>query len=96
MKVFDVMNFDMINMFKLAYMPKAVCWIYEQGQAEALLACADRDSKNIHLYDGRGGSSIIKTITPHNSPVSLMRFNPIANTVVSVDDGGMVLQFNSG
>jgi peptidylprolyl isomerase domain and WD repeat-containing protein 1 len=84
------MNFDMISLFKLNYEPYSVCWIYQKGQSQALLAVSEKETKNIHLYDGRGGPSVIKTITPHPVPVHIMRFNPIANTVVSIDEGGMV------
>lgn len=90
LKVFDVLNFDMINLFKLNYIPNAVCWIYQKGQSEALLACSEKLTKNINLYDGRGGSSIIKTISPHALPVHLIRYNPTCNTAVSIDEGGMV------
>lgn len=38
LKVFDVTNFDMINMIKLGYKPKSVCWIHQKGQAQALAA----------------------------------------------------------
>jgi peptidylprolyl isomerase domain and WD repeat-containing protein 1 len=29
---------DMINMIKLSYKPKSVCWIHQKGQAQALVA----------------------------------------------------------
>lgn len=29
---------DMINMIKLDYKPKAVCWIHQRGQAQAFVA----------------------------------------------------------
>ncbi|KAI8929142.1 hypothetical protein BC831DRAFT_444863 [Entophlyctis helioformis] len=91
LKVFDIVNFDMINMFKLDFFPLSLCWIYKHGQAQALLACSDKDSGAIHLFDGRGGSQPIRAITRlHSVPVSIMCFNPLANTVVSVDEGGMV------
>ena len=38
LKVFDIVNFDMINMFKIDYLPNAVCWMYEKGAAVSLLA----------------------------------------------------------
>lgn len=38
MKVYDITNFDMINMIKLRYKPKSVCWIHQRGQAQALVA----------------------------------------------------------
>lgn len=27
-KVFDVSNFDMINIFKLDFIPRVLCWVY--------------------------------------------------------------------
>jgi peptidylprolyl isomerase domain and WD repeat-containing protein 1 len=38
LKVYDITNFDMINMIKLRYKPKSVCWIHQSGQAQALVA----------------------------------------------------------
>lgn len=38
LKVFDVINFDMINMMKLEYEPKCIEWIHKAGDAIALLA----------------------------------------------------------
>lgn len=38
LKVFDIVNFDMINMFKIDYLPNALCWMYEKGAAVSLLA----------------------------------------------------------
>ncbi|KAJ3179601.1 Peptidyl-prolyl cis-trans isomerase cyp15 [Geranomyces variabilis] len=91
LKIFDVVNFDMINMIKLPYLPNAVCWMYQKGQAQALLACSDRETSAIHLYDGRGGSEPLKTIEKlHSVPVHIMRYNPVADIVVSVDTGGMM------
>ncbi|KAH6564930.1 hypothetical protein BASA62_007638 [Batrachochytrium salamandrivorans] len=91
LKVFDVINFDMINMFKLDYLPNAVAWVYKRGQAQTLLACSDKESGTINFYDGRGGTTLIKSIsTLHSMPVHIMRYHPGADTVVSVDTGGMV------
>ncbi|KAJ3158430.1 Peptidyl-prolyl cis-trans isomerase cyp15 [Geranomyces michiganensis] len=91
LKIFDVVNFDMINMIKLPYLPNSVCWMYQKGQAQALLACSDRESPAIHLYDGRGGSEPLKTIEKlHSTSVHIMRYNPMADIVVSVDTGGMM------
>ncbi|KAJ8329195.1 Peptidyl-prolyl cis-trans isomerase cyp15 [Batrachochytrium dendrobatidis] len=91
LKVFDVINFDMITMFKLNYFPAAVCWIYKKSQAKALLACSDKETSTISLYDGRGGTTCIQSITTlHSVPVNIIKYNHIANTVVSVDDGGMI------
>ncbi|KAJ3054623.1 Peptidyl-prolyl cis-trans isomerase cyp15 [Rhizophlyctis rosea] len=91
LKVFDVINFDMINMIKLPYLPNAVSWMYQKDQAHALLACSDRESSNIHLYDGRGSVEPLQTISKlHSSPVPIMKYNPIANVVVTIGSEGMV------
>ncbi|KAJ3279033.1 Peptidyl-prolyl cis-trans isomerase cyp15 [Borealophlyctis nickersoniae] len=91
LKIFDVVDFDMINMIKLTYLPNAVCWMYQKGQAQALLACSDRESSAIHLYDGRGGVEPLRTITSlHSAPAIIVKYNSLANVVVSVDRGGMV------
>ncbi|KAI8893836.1 hypothetical protein BC833DRAFT_607054 [Globomyces pollinis-pini] len=91
LKVFDVVNFDMINMFKLDYLPNTICWMYQTGQAQSLLACSEKESNKIHLYDGRGGTDLLITIsTLHSVPTHIMRYNPDANVTVSVDEKGMI------
>ncbi|CDS12023.1 hypothetical protein LRAMOSA04218 [Lichtheimia ramosa] len=91
LKVFDVTNFDMINMIKLDYKPKAVCWIHQRGQAQAFVAVSDADSPKINIYDGRADNKPLHTITDmHTQPVHLMAFNATFDCVVSVDMNGMV------
>ncbi|KXS15935.1 hypothetical protein M427DRAFT_305753 [Gonapodya prolifera JEL478] len=71
-KVFDVVNFDMINMLKLPFLPRAVCWMYKKGEARALLAISDRSSSTIAFYDGRGmviGKNPAPASTDDNAPV---------------------------
>jgi len=90
-KVFDIENFDMINMMKLDYSPKCVSWIYKKGQPELLVAISDREKPVINIYDGKGDGSILYTIDKlHSQPVSIIEYNPVANVVISVDDGGMI------
>ncbi|KAG8769827.1 hypothetical protein FRC12_004700 [Ceratobasidium sp. 428] len=72
-KVFDVINFDMINMLKLDYTPKTACWVHRRGQAQALLAVSDEKSSTIRIYDGRGDGTPLQTIPSlHRAPVHLM------------------------
>ena len=79
----------MINLIKLPFMPLAISWIFQTEQAQALIACSEKESKTIHILDGRG-TDVVKTVNIHQSPVHLIRFNPLANTVVSLDTSGMV------
>ncbi|KAJ1554925.1 hypothetical protein HK405_003717, partial [Cladochytrium tenue] len=117
-KVFDVVNFDMINIIKLSYLPNALCWCFKKGDPKAILACSDLESPSIFLFDGRDSivdqaadddetdemayikkpmPTMRKVDTPlseiqklHSSPVHIMQYNPAAETVVSVDAGGMI------
>lgn len=90
-KVFDVVNFDMINIIKLGYTPHACCWVHRRGQAQALLAVSDSASGTIRLYDGRGSSAPLETIENlHRFPVHVMTFSDRYDTVISADEGGFV------
>lgn len=60
LKVYDVINFgnrvlilDMINMVKLQFKPKAICWTFKKGDAMASIAVSDAESTDIHLFDGK-------------------------------------------
>ncbi|RKP27729.1 hypothetical protein SYNPS1DRAFT_12240 [Syncephalis pseudoplumigaleata] len=103
-KVFDVINFGkyccdrcchMINIINIDYVPGSICWIHRRGQAQALLACADRDSNTIHVYDGRGDGKPLHTITQlHHATVCTMKYNPVYDCVISADTSGMVEYWN--
>ncbi|KIK07923.1 hypothetical protein K443DRAFT_85842 [Laccaria amethystina LaAM-08-1] len=90
-KVFDVVNFDMINIIKLGFVPHACCWVHRKGQAQGLLAISDASSGTVRLYDGRGGDKPLETIeTLHRFPVHLMTYSDRYDTVISSDEGGFV------
>ncbi|KNE99561.1 hypothetical protein PSTG_07275 [Puccinia striiformis f. sp. tritici PST-78] len=90
-KIFDVKNFDMINMFKINFVPKACCWVHDLGQAATILAVSDAQSSTINFYDGRGdGTPFMSTSSLHQAPVHLLAFNPRFNCVISADTSGML------
>ncbi|KAG6855549.1 hypothetical protein H0H87_001249 [Tephrocybe sp. NHM501043] len=90
-KVFDVVNFDMINIIKLGYVPYACCWVHRRGQAQGLLAVSDSKSGTIRIYDGRGDGKPLETIeTLHHFPVHILTYSDRFDTVISVDEGGFV------
>ncbi|KAF9077741.1 hypothetical protein BDP27DRAFT_1311599 [Rhodocollybia butyracea] len=90
-KVFDVVNFDMINIIKLGFTPHACCWVHKSGQAQGLLAVSDASSGTIRLYDGRGDDTPLETIENlHRFPVHIMAYSDRFNTVISADEGGFV------
>ena len=89
-KVFDVVNFDMINILKLDYVPSCAGWIHKAGDAIPELAIADAGTSLIHVYDGKGSSEPLKTLKIHSKPVACIGFSPQADIVISADEGGMV------
>ncbi|KAJ6613299.1 peptidyl-prolyl cis-trans isomerase [Mycena sp. CBHHK59/15] len=90
-KVFDVVNFDMINIIKLGYTPHSCCWVHRRGQAQGLLAVSDAASGVIRLYDGRGGDTPLETIESlHRFPVHVMTYSDRYDAVISADEGGFV------
>ncbi|KAL5482454.1 CYP15 [Sanghuangporus weigelae] len=90
-KVFDVINFDMINMIKLGFVPHACCWVHKKGKAQALLAVSESNSGAIHIYDSRGDEKPLLVVDKvHRSPVHLMTYNDRYDTVISADENGFV------
>ncbi|KAF9267395.1 hypothetical protein L218DRAFT_920202 [Marasmius fiardii PR-910] len=90
-KVFDVVNFDMINIIKLGFTPHACCWAHGRGQAQGILAVSDSASGTIRLYDGRGGDTPLETVKSlHRFPVHIMTYSDRYDAVVSADEGGFI------
>uniref|UniRef100_A0A8D9DXJ5 peptidylprolyl isomerase n=1 Tax=Cacopsylla melanoneura TaxID=428564 RepID=A0A8D9DXJ5_9HEMI len=96
MKVFDVINFDMINMIKLEFNPLTVECIHYLGDAIPTVAVSDQDSSRILIYDAKGNGSPLHVLDRlHTKPVVLIKFNPVHQVVVSVDKAG-ILEYWSG
>lgn len=56
-KIYDVVNYDMMVMIRLPYVPGAVEWVYKQGEVKAKIAISDRDSSFVRIYDARAGTN---------------------------------------
>uniref|UniRef100_A0A8D3ADG3 peptidylprolyl isomerase n=1 Tax=Scophthalmus maximus TaxID=52904 RepID=A0A8D3ADG3_SCOMX len=91
MKVFDVVNFDMINMLKLGFQPGQSEWIYNPGDAISTVACSEKSTGKIFVYDGRGSNEPLHVFDKmHSSPLSQIRLNPKFRVIVSADKAGML------
>jgi len=89
--VFDVVNFDMINMVKLDYVPRTCAWTFKRGSAQATLAVAVEDSPEIRFYDGRSADSKpIEVVSVHSAPVVALAYYEGFDLVISADKKGMV------
>ncbi|KAL9711194.1 Peptidyl-prolyl cis-trans isomerase cyp15 [Leucoagaricus gongylophorus] len=90
-KVFDVVNFDMINIIKLDFVPHTCCWVHRKGLAQGLLAISDSAIGTIRFYDGRGGDTSVDSVESlHRFPVHLMAYSDKYDIVISADEGGFV------
>ncbi len=90
-KVFDVVNFDMINILQLDYIPAAAAWIHRAGAAVPELAVAESTTGTIHVYDGRGTSQPLHSLDKiHMKPVRVMLYCPAYDIVISSDEAAMI------
>ncbi|PIK48409.1 putative peptidylprolyl isomerase domain and WD repeat-containing protein 1-like [Apostichopus japonicus] len=90
-KIFDVVNFDMINMMKLGYHPGRCEWIYRAGDAVSAMAVSEKGSGKIYIYDGKGSNEAIHCLDKlHSAPVVAMKYNPVFEAVISVDAQGIM------
>ncbi|KAK1287378.1 hypothetical protein QJS10_CPB19g00343 [Acorus calamus] len=90
-KIYDVVNYDMMVMIRLPYVPGSVEWVYKQGDVKAKIAISDSSSSYVYIYDARAGSneSIISKEV-HMGPIKFMRYNPVYDTVISADGKGVI------
>lgn len=95
LKVFDVVNFDMINMLKLDYIPGVCEWVFKKGDALSAIAIAEKEANTIFIYDGRATSVPLATLKLHTKPVTCITFNPVHEMAISCDQAGM-LEYWSG
>lgn len=85
-KIYDVINYDMMAMLKLTFKPQAVEWVFKQGDARAKLAVSDIASPNVHIFDARSGSNEPILSKPiHMGPVKVMKYSSALDIVVSAD-----------
>nr|XP_011461124.1 PREDICTED: peptidyl-prolyl cis-trans isomerase CYP71 [Fragaria vesca subsp. vesca] len=94
-KIYDVVNYDMMAMIQTSFVPGAVEWVYKQGDVKARLAISDRNSSSVHIFDARAGENkplISRKI--HLGPVKIMKYNHEYDTVISADEKGMIEYWN--
>lgn len=95
-KIFDIDNFDMINILRLDITPKIACWIHQGADIVPYLAVSCAETGKIVIFDGKGEAKPLHTIEKlHSKPVRLMSYNDKLDIVVSMDNAGMV-EFWSG
>uniref|UniRef100_A0A914I6V2 peptidylprolyl isomerase n=1 Tax=Globodera rostochiensis TaxID=31243 RepID=A0A914I6V2_GLORO len=90
-KVFDVANFDMINMFKLDFSPRCVCFVHQGSDLISALAISDANSGKIYVLDANGDNKhpihIFESL--HQHPVILIQYTAAYDVAISFDEIGM-------
>lgn len=91
-KIFDVVNFDLLAFVNLDFAPLCVCWVHGRGASFPRLAISEASSGKIYIHDGTGVNQVpLDTIKHlHRRPVSVMAYNNDYDCVVSADEGGML------
>ncbi|KAJ1813656.1 Peptidyl-prolyl cis-trans isomerase cyp15 [Coemansia sp. RSA 2598] len=97
-KVFDVVNFDMIGIVPIDFLPSTLCWIVDPLDQSMCIAVADSDQPAIHILDpfstDSGPKASITSV--HRQPVQLMAYNQAYKCMLSIDRGGMVEYWSLG
>lgn len=91
LNVFDVVNFDMVNMVKLGFRPSCCDWVSPPGSNRMLVAVGSRDGSEVRVYDTKGAArEPVKVFTGHRAPVVRVRYHPQLRAVISVDSKGLI------
>lgn len=90
-KVFDVVNFDMINMNKLHFSPGYCEWIHGPGDPISAVAISILNSSEIYVYDGKEVGDPLHIIDKlHRGTIAVMKYNPVYKVVISCDKNGII------
>ena len=93
-KIFEIISFDLINMFLLDFVVNTCCWLTKGcgSSAKFQLAVADKNSPKIYIIEALGDKKqefdVIEN--KHMNPVVVLEYLPILNFVLSCDEIGML------
>ncbi|CAP27940.2 Protein CBR-CYN-15 [Caenorhabditis briggsae] len=90
-KVFDIENFDMINMIKLDFPPKTAMWVHQSNDPTAHLAIGAADSGKVIVVDGKASATPICVKDKlHSTPVRAIEYSQSLDMIVSIDESGII------
>lgn len=93
-KIFDVLNFDLTLMLRLSFRPSCAEWI-TKTEGNPRIALADSSTAHVFIYDiHESTSEPVHTFSPHNTPVMLMKYNHVYDTIISIDSKGREQEIN--
>ena len=93
-KIFEIISFDLINMFLLNFAVNTCCWLTKGigTSAKFLLAVSDKNSPDIYIIEALGDKKqeFQKIEKKHFNPVVTMDYIPNFDFVISCDEVGMI------
>ncbi|OAF68503.1 hypothetical protein A3Q56_03627 [Intoshia linei] len=96
LKIFDVVNFDMINMIKFLYVPVTCVWCYGSQHTYKRIAVVKANSHIISIYDGLGdGSVVVEYNRVHRDNITILKYAYDKDIFISTDKIGMLEIWNS-
>ncbi len=76
---------------RCSFHPGQCEWIYNPRDAISTVACSEKSTGKIFVYDGRGSNQPLHVFDKmHSSPLSQIRLNPTFRVIVSADKAGML------
>lgn len=79
------------KVISFSFHPGQCEWIYNPGDAISTVACSEKSTGKIFVYDGRGSNQPLhKFEKMHTAPLSQIRLNPKYRVIVSADKAGML------
>lgn len=92
-KVFDVLNFDLMNMIKLNFTPMHICFVHKASSFAAILAVSDKETPALRLVRAEQslverkseGAQVVMRLKNdlHEEPISMIKFNKYGNYALS-------------
>mmetsp|Transcript_28061 Transcript_28061/g.50262 ORF Transcript_28061/g.50262 Transcript_28061/m.50262 type:complete len:585 (+) Transcript_28061:112-1866(+) len=87
-KLFDVVNFDMINIVRLDFSPGAMEFVHGRDALTSLLAISE--GNRIHLMQPEHETTWLRVVDLHPAPVTQIKFNAAFSSVISTDERGLI------
>jgi len=94
-KVYDVINFDMVAMLRLEFVPSDCEWMYKANEAQLKLAIAAKEENKIYIFDAKSGTTQPIHTIEVAKPVVKMKFNKKYETLLTTDTAGMMDYWSS-
>ena len=89
LKIYDIINVDMINFIKLTFFPFLCEFINKNNTMNKICAVSEKEKGNIYIVDIKK-NNILKKVEIHHFQITNMKINWIYDIIISTDNNGMI------